>query len=141
MYEQLQDDHQALGRIAEDLRARTAQPRLTDPAGLGRCRWQLARTLTRHLALEDTHVYARLDADPRPGVAAVSRRYKRELGALRATFDAHMIEWTGVAVARDWEGYRRAVHALLTALEARIRCEDDELYPLIAPKAVRAAAA
>lgn len=131
MYDQLRADHHELSAIALELRKRTTRPELDDPGGLGRCRWHLARTLTRHLALEDTHVYARLAQDRRPGAAAISRRYERELGALRTCFIAHMEDWTGDAIARDWPGYCRAVHAVLDALETRIRCEEDELYPLI----------
>ena len=139
MYEQLRRDHRDLAVMASDLLRRTSSAQLADPGGLGSCRWQMARTLTRHLAMEDAHVYARLDRDPRPGVAAISRRYRQELGALRDQFQAHMTQWTGDAIARDWDGYCRAVRVLVTALEARIKCEDDELYPLIAP-ADRAAA-
>lgn len=140
MYDQLRRDHVELADIAEDLRRRTGEAELTDPTGLGRCRWRLARTLTRHLALEDQHVYARLSADPRPAVAEKARRYQSELLGLRGQYDAHMVEWTGDAMARDWRGYCRDVRALLTALEARIVWEDRELYPLIAPEP-RAAAA
>lgn len=139
MYDQLRRDHRDLAALASDLLRRTSSAQLADPGGLGSCRWQMARTLTRHLAMEDAHVYARLDGDPRPGVAAISRRYRKELGALRDQFQAHMAEWTGDAIARDWAGYCKAVRVLTAALDARIKCEEDELYPLIAP-AERAAA-
>ena len=141
MYEQLRRDHLDLASIAADLMERTTQAELTDPGGLGKCRWQLARTLTRHLALEDAHVYARLDTDPRAGVAAIARRYKLELGGLRDQFHTHMVEWTGDTIARDWPGYCRAVRTLLTALKTRMQCEDNELYPLLAADNGRAAAA
>lgn len=141
MYEQLRRDHRDLADMASDLMRRTSSAQLADPGGLGKCRWQLARALTRHLAMEDAHVYARLSDDPRPGVAAIARRYRQELGALRDQFQAHMVEWTGDAITRDWAGYCKAVRILVAALEARIQCEDDELYPLIAPEADRAAAA
>src|SRR5688500_10135123 len=108
MYEQLRRDHRDLAAMASDLLRRTGSAQLADPGGLGSCRWQMARTLTRHLAMEDAHVYARLDRDPRPGVAAISRRYRQELGALRDQFQAHMTQWTGDAIARDWGGYCRA---------------------------------
>lgn len=141
MYEQLRRDHRDLAILARDLMRRTSSAELADPGGLGTCRWQLARTLTRHLAMEDAHVYARLDGDTRSGVAAISRRYRQEHGALRDQFQAHMLEWSGDAITRDWAGYCSAVRTLVAALEARIKCEDDELYPLIAPEADRAAAA
>lgn len=141
MYEQLCRDHRELAELASDLLRRTTSAELADPGGLGSCRWQLARTLTRHLAMEDAHVYARLDRDPRPGVAAISRRYRQELGALRDQFQAHMIEWSGDALARDWGGYCKAVRILIASLETRVQCEDNELYPLITPGANHAAAA
>lgn len=141
MYDQLRHDHADLVKMARDLRRRIAVPALTDAGGLGSARWQLARTLTRHLAVEDAHVYTRLDKDPRPGVAAISRRYKRELGYLRDQFSTHMVRWTGDAIAQDWPGYCAALGTLLDALEARIRCEETELYPLIAPPANRTVAA
>lgn len=140
MYDQLRNDHLELTRIAGELLKRTSTPALTDPGGLGSCRWQLARTLTRHLALEDAHVYSRLDRDPRPGVAAVARRYKAELCRLSDQFNEHMADWTGDAIANDWPGYCRAVRTLLTALEARVKCEDKELYPLLAEMRRSAAA-
>lgn len=141
MYEQLRRDHHELATMASDLMRRTSSAQLADPGGLGKCRWQMARALTRHLAMEDAHVYARLDGDPRPGVAAIVRRYRQEHGALRDQFQTHMVEWTGDAIAHDWTGYCGAVRILVAALEARIRCEDDELYPLIEPDDSRAAAA
>lgn len=134
MYDELRRDHLELARLAGELLNRTGTAELTDAGGLGRCRWQLARALTRHLALEDAHVYARLDADPRPGVAAIARRYKSELCHLSDQFNDHMAQWTGDAIARDWAGYCRAVEVLLTALKTRVECEDKELYPLVAPK-------
>lgn len=134
MYDQLRRDHLELTHLASELLRRTSTAELTDAGGLGRCRWQLARTLTRHLALEDAHVYARLDADPHPGVAAIARRYKNELRHLSDQFNDHMAEWSGDAIARDWAGYRSAVKILLAALKARVECEDNELYPLITPK-------
>jgi hypothetical protein len=134
MYDQLRRDHLELTHLASELLRRTSTAQLVDAGGLGRCRWQLARTLTRHLALEDAHVYARLDADPHPGVTAIARRYKNELRHLSDQFNDHMAEWSGDAIARDWAGYRSAVKVLLAALKARVECEDNELYPLITPK-------
>lgn len=134
MYDQLCHDHLELTRLASELLGRTSTAELTDAGGLGSCRWQLARALTRHLALEDAHVYARLDADPRPGVAAIARRYKGELCHLSDQFNDHMAEWSGDAIARDWAGYCRAVKVLLAALKARVECEDNELYPLVTAK-------
>lgn len=109
-----------------------------DPAALAACRWNLARLVTTHLALEDKHVYLPLEAQRGTPASAVARRLRRELGDLYAAFQRHISEWPGEALVRDWAGYRRAADALLVALKGRIEREEADLYPLLAqiPRAV-----
>lgn len=131
MYEKLRNDHRELLDTSAEIRTRVAAGELNDPIGLSQCRWRLARTVTQHLAVEDVHVYRKLASDPRPAAVAISARYERELGQLLGAFNAHIAEWPADAVRRDWLGYRAAITELLDALEARIQCEEHELYPLL----------
>ncbi len=131
MYDMLQADHVELGRIVTDLAERTGHEELTDAEGLSRCRWQLVRLLTRHLALEDDHVYAPLNADQRPEAREISRRFKDDIGGLHAAFAAHCARWTADAVVADWPGYRAAAGIIIRALVRRIEWEDAELYPML----------
>lgn len=139
MYDSLRQDHVDLLEVAREIRSRIAHDTLIDSVGLAQCRWRLARTVTQHLAMEDVHLYARLANDPRPEAVAISARFERELKPLLGAFNAHIVEWTADAVRKDWDGYRVNMAGLLDALEARIECEEAELYPLLAAVARHAA--
>lgn len=131
MYSKLQQEHRILRGITGELRSRISEDRCSDPAGLAQCRWKLARMVTAHLAQEDAHVYGPLAHDPRPEAVAISRRFRQELGLLLGQFSAHIGKWSAEAVIADWPGYCREAMALLEALDTRIECEDEELYPLL----------
>lgn len=140
MYSKLQQDHRILRGITGELRNWIGEERCSDPAGLAQCRWKLARMVTAHLALEDAHVYGPLANDHRPEAVAILRRFRQDLGLLLGQFSAHIGTWSAEAVMADWQGYCREAGALLAALDRRIDCEDDELYPLlIRDRAIRAA--
>lgn len=132
VFEQLRRDHVELSGISRALRAILAAPQLGDPAGLARLRLRLTRIITRHLAIEDAHVYVPLALDPRPAAQAIAHRFQTELRFLHSDFEAHLLRWTADALDQDWPGYRRSATQLLDALDARIRCEEEEVYPLVA---------
>jgi len=131
MLNKLRRDHVELLVISGELRAIIDAPVLGDGDGLARLRGRLARIITGHLAVEDVHIYARLFADPRPEVQAIARRFKDEMRFLHGAFEAHVLRWTADALADDWPGYVAALSTLLDAIGTRIRCEEEELYPLL----------
>jgi len=131
MLDELRRDHVELSVISGELRAIIGTPGLGDADRLARLRGRLTRIITGHLAVEDVHVYALLLADPRPEVQVIAQRFKDELRLLHGAFEAHVLRWTADALADDWPGYTTAVSTLLDAIDARIRCEEEELYPLL----------
>lgn len=131
MYEKLQHDHIELLALSAQIKAELAVDTPVDSASLWRSRWKMTRLVAQHLAVEDIQVYRKLARDPRPAAIALSRRYEQELGQLLAAFNAHVAHWSAEAVQEDWPGFRKATFALLEALETRIACEENELYPLL----------
>lgn len=139
MYEKLQHDHIELLALSAELRAELATDTPVESASLWRSRWRLTRLVTQHLAIEDAQVYRKLVRDARPAAVALSRRHESELSQLLAAFNTHVTRWPAEAVREDWPGFRSATFALLDALEARIACEENELYPLLKREDKRAA--
>jgi hypothetical protein len=87
--------------------------------------------LGAHLALEDWVVYPPLSSDARPEVRALATRLAGEALAFTAAFREYGRQWTTVAVAADWPGFREATLAVLARLRLRVHLEDQELYPLV----------
>lgn len=134
--QQLKDEHVELRRIADELGSLVSPATPCDPGALARCRWKLARLVTRHLALEDRQIYS-APHDPGSPLAAVATSLKDELGGLYAAFHQHITTWSGDAVAADWPMFRAETRTLLEALHARINREERELYPLVEASAPR----
>lgn len=131
MLEKLMSDHDEIEVISDELLARVRMAVLDDPSGLSKCRWRLQRVLSRHLALEDKHVYARLDQFRCPRIDSLSRRVVAELVTLVDDYAGHGKRWTMDAVARDWSGYCKAVEDLVVRLRRRSAWENGTLYPAI----------
>lgn len=129
----LLSDHAQLRRYAADIRAALADPAASTRAGeLEELRWSISRDLMQHLAFDEKHVLAVLDAVGGPREQAVAGEFREELARIADRFRSHMTQWTGSKVAADPKRYRRSLDELIALLEQRLDREERELYPLIA---------
>lgn len=93
---------------------------------------RLSGRLHVHLAMEDRSLYPGLLARPEAPVRDAAARLQEEMGRLRAEVDAYLLRWRSVRDLEDRpEGFVAETRAMLAALEARIRREDRELFPLL----------
>jgi hypothetical protein len=125
---ELRRQHAEIGRTAERLADLTA--RQDRPESVGAVRWQLARLLMTHLALEDRILYPGLlqaiDAD----VRAATTTLQLETGTLAERFSLYMTSWSDDRIAREWASFCGDTDRVLSALRNRIDREEDTLYPL-----------
>lgn len=98
---------------------------------LAKERWHFASVLMQHLALNERHIYARLDQDPRADVKAFFGGFK---GALQQCFDAytaHMERWTTAQAQGDWSAYRASAVAVVDRFVEHLRREEISLLPFV----------
>ncbi len=98
---------------------------------------RLRLVLLRHLQLEDSWLYPALERLDSPELAATARRYREEMGGLRAAFVGFTDHWSAERIAAGPEAYLQAWPPVRDALLRRMNAEDDNLYEL-AESALRA---
>lgn len=125
---ELRRQHDEISVTANQLAQATANP--AHPGQVGAIRWQLARQLMAHLALEDRILYPALQKLPHGDVRETAARLQKETGALADAFCTYMAAWSDDRVARDWSGFCAETRRILTALNDRIDRESRRLYPL-----------
>ena len=125
---ELRRQHEEISLTAKQLMQATANP--AHPGQVGAIRWQLARQLIAHLALEDRILYPALQRSPHADVRDTAARLQNETGALADAFSTYMAAWSDDRVARDWGGFCAETRRILTALTDRIDRENRRLYPL-----------
>ncbi|MBA3666665.1 MAG: hemerythrin domain-containing protein [Sphingomonas sp.] len=92
---------------------------------------KLLGLLRTHLAQEDVHFYPAMiqSGDPQAGAAALS--IAMEMGDLAERFERFAARWSSSAViAARFDRFRYDALTIFAKLEARIRRENEELYPL-----------
>jgi iron-sulfur cluster repair protein YtfE (RIC family) len=125
---ELRRQHDDISLTAKQLTQATAN--VAHPAQVGAIRWQLARQLMAHLALEDRILYPALQKSGDTQVRDTAARLQTETGALADAFATYMSAWSDDRVARDWSGFCSETARILTALTDRIDRENKRLYPL-----------
>jgi len=97
---------------------------------VGAIRWQLARQLMSHLALEDRIFYPAMHrlADERARTTAM--KLQAELGALAQDFSAYMHRWSDDRIAREWAAFCADTRDIIGKLQTRMDQEERQLYPL-----------
>lgn len=125
---ELRRQHDEISHIAHRLAHATADR--TTPRSVGAIRWQLARQLMAHLALEDRILYPALQraGDDRTRTAAAT--LQAETGALAESFSRYMTAWSDDRVAREWADFCVETQAIIRALSERVDRENRSLYPL-----------
>lgn len=127
----LSADHAELGLLCTEMIVLVDRPAPGDIAAIATLRWRLARRITQHLALEDEYIYRPAADGTLPRLGAAAAVVKDELGELYAAYQAHIVKWPGDRLTADWAAFRAEATALLARLQARIRREDEDLYPLL----------
>jgi GAF domain-containing protein len=84
--------------------------------------------LLAHLKLEDEWLYPRMSESHNAIVREKAKRYRDEMGDLRAEFDRLWAAWKQEAMERDFAGWKRAWDAFASRLSKRIEHEDQDLY-------------
>lgn len=90
---------------------------------------QLSGKLTLHLQHEDAYVYPRLNAAPDRHIQEISQRFAREMGGLVREFTAFKSKYLAAsAIKQDPVAFQREVKRILSAVQERIRREEQQLY-------------
>lgn len=138
----LRTQHQEISDTGRQLR--TAVGCQTQPDGVGQLRWQLARQLMAHLALEDQFLYPLIQRSHDQALRQQAAQLQSDTGWIADTFGTYMRHWNEDRIAREWPIFCDETRSLLKALEERMHREDHGLYPAaekaIARSSIRSAA-
>lgn len=126
---ELRKQHRQLGEIAAQLSRVVADDRALQ--SVGALRWQLARQLMAHLALEDRIFYPAVQRLPDEPARAMARRLQTETGRFAEIFAAYMTRWNDDRISREWAGFCSETREMLSAFGSRIDKEERLLFPLL----------
>lgn len=125
----LLDEHEQLRGLSRDLMTLLAQPAPPAAETLADLRWNIARTVLRHLPNEDRYVYRRLFRHTRPDAIATAKFFQQDLQHTYEPYRVHSERWTIEAALADWPTYCAATRRLLIAVDDRMQREEEQLYP------------
>ncbi|WP_136942375.1 hemerythrin domain-containing protein [Sphingomonas baiyangensis] len=127
-FERLIREHRAIAELATVLRATIADDAAPDVmcAALE----ALSDQLVSHLATEDADIYPQLMLSADEGAAAAAREAIAAFETLAADWRDYAAHWTSGAIEADCEGFAEATAAILDRLDARVRSENELLYPM-----------
>jgi hemerythrin-like domain-containing protein len=125
---ELKRQHDEIGRVARTLA--TAVANLAQHQPIAALRWELARLLMTHLAMEDRLFYPAMQRSPDAEARATATAFQTEMGGLSDAFGTYMRCWTDDRVAAEWPTFCTDTQNLLFALAQRIERENSQLYPL-----------
>ncbi|KEQ51559.1 hemerythrin domain-containing protein [Sphingobium chlorophenolicum] len=127
--DELQRQHDEL----EALAARFGQAIADDgnPQRLGTLRWQFARLLMAHLALEDRILYPNIQRQDHDLLRETARRLEIEMAPIARTFSAYMSRWSDDRIEREWADFCYESRQILDAVLKRIKKEEGLLMPLL----------
>ena len=127
---ELRQQHAEIGTIAAQLRQAIADP--GRPQSVSALRWQLARKLMAHLALEDRILYPAMQRSTDETIRTTAARIQSEIGTLADRFTRYMADWSDERIALQWRAFCLETGQILDALARRIDREDNLLYPIAA---------
>ncbi len=128
-------EHAAIRDFANRFSQMLASETVPDITAVADCRWEMTKAILQHVAFEDRYAFLPLERDPRADVAAVAKRFKRELEAIQADFEGHMDRWSTASTSHNWSAYRTVALAQNRLLLDRMHREEVELFPYIASNA------
>lgn len=95
-------------------------------------RWRLTFLISRHVSVEDTHLYPIISKDMRPETSEIIGHFTGKIGILRQQFRDWQAKWSPESMAAEWAGFQAESRALFRELQDRIMEEETLLFPLIA---------
>lgn len=128
--DQLQGQHEAVEALATQFLSLIADDRLARPVGT--LRWQLARELMAHLAVEDQIFYPSMQRQPHALLRDTAARLQVEMAPLAASFSGYMSRWSDDRIAREWRDFCRESRQMIDAILNRMHKEEKLLVPLLA---------
>ncbi|AMK19172.1 MULTISPECIES: hemerythrin domain-containing protein [Sphingobium] len=134
--ELLQSQHHALHALAEKLLLAVADD--GNPQPLGTLRWQFARELMAHLALEDHIFYPSMKRRPDDPLRETAAQLQVEVAPLAQLFSQYMAQWNDDRIARDWRSFCRETRDMIEAIMRRIDKENRLLKALSTEAALKA---
>lgn len=117
--------------LADGLKALLNSPASVEAGGLIAARWAFASALMQHLAVKERHIYAKLELDLRPEVAAFSRRSRADLQRCFDAYTDHMQDWPTAKATAGWSVYRQRAVTVVDAFVARLRWEAKDLIAFV----------
>lgn len=128
--EHLQSQHDALDILADQFQRLIADN--SGPRPLGTLRWQFARQLMAHLALEDQIFYPAIQRQAYAPLRETAARLQREMEPLAQSFSHYMSRWSDDRIVREWPEFCRESRYVIDAMLNRMRKEETLLMPLLA---------
>ncbi|WP_187336682.1 hemerythrin domain-containing protein [Novosphingopyxis iocasae] len=126
MLAKLLDDHERIAQLAAELSDFIAEDAPPFTARFAQVRWNLARELSTHLAVETQILKEAL----RQKILLESHANSLDL-TLGEDLRQHIVRWPDPELRDDWFAYRQDLEALLTRLQRRVEREETRIYPAI----------
>ncbi|ALR22780.1 hemerythrin domain-containing protein [Sphingobium baderi] len=127
-FAELRRQHDEISETAKRIAVIITQS--SQPVGVSQLRWQLARQLMTHLALEDRFLYPAMQRCPDRKARETASNLQAETGQLAESFSHYMSSWNEDRMIREWPAFCTETRAVLDALADRVTRENRMLYPL-----------
>ncbi|WP_176596577.1 MULTISPECIES: hemerythrin domain-containing protein [Sphingobium] len=128
--DELQRQHDELEALAARFRQAIADD--GNPQRLGTLRWQFARLLMAHLALEDRIFYPNMQRQAHDLLRDTAGRLEIEMAPIAQAFSAYMSRWSDDRIEREWADFCYESREMLGAILNRMHKEEGLLMPLLA---------
>lgn len=126
---ELQQQHDAIEALAVRFQQAIADD--SSPQRLGTLRWQFARELMSHLAVEDRIFYPSMQRQAHEGLRSTAARLQIEMAPLAERFSAYLAHWSDERITDDWPSFCRESRDMLNAILSRMEKEERLLMPLL----------
>ncbi|MCB4860882.1 hemerythrin domain-containing protein [Sphingobium sp. PNB] len=127
--DELQKQHDEIEAMAARFHQAIADESV--PQRLGPLRWQFARLLMAHLALEDRIFYPNMQRQPHEKLRGTAARLESEMAPIASDFAAYMARWSDDRIDREWADFCRETRAILASILNRLHKEEGLLMPLL----------
>ncbi|WP_176591689.1 hemerythrin domain-containing protein [Sphingobium sp. EM0848] len=127
--DELQRQHVEIEALAARFRQAIADD--SSPQRLGTLRWQFARQLMAHLALEDRILYPNMQRHTHARLRDTAARLEIEMAPIAQRFSTYMSRWSDDRIAREWPDFCRESRDMLGLVLNRIEKEERLLMPLL----------
>ncbi|PJG47788.1 cation-binding protein [Sphingobium sp. LB126] len=128
--DELQRQHDEIEALLARFRQAIADD--SSPQRLGALRWQFARQLMAHLALEDRIFYPNMQRQPHDRLRDTAARLEMEMAPIAQSFSAYIARWSDDRIEREWGDFCRESREVLDRILHRMHKEERLLMPLLA---------